>query len=33
MDDIRYAVSSGKSTVKWDPGDVGGVLGYIPGIG
>jgi len=33
MDDIRYAISSGKSTVQWEPGDIGGVAPYIPGIG
>jgi phage terminase large subunit len=33
MDAIRYAVSSGKGTVKWEPTDPGGVAPYIPGIG
>lgn len=33
MDGIRYGLSSGKSTVKWEPGDTGGVQPYIPGIG
>lgn len=33
MDDIRYAISSGKGTVVWEPGDPGGVQPYIQGIG
>jgi len=33
MDDIRYAISSGKGTVKWEPTDPGGVAPYIEGIG
>lgn len=32
MDDIRYAISSGKGTVVWEPTDPGGVLGYMPGV-
>lgn len=33
MDDIRYALSSGRSTQQWQPTDPGGVAQYIPGIG
>ena len=33
MDAIRYAISSGKGTVKWETGDPGGVTPYIEGIG
>ena len=33
MDGIRYAISSGKGTVKWEAGDPGGVQPYITGIG
>lgn len=33
MDDIRYAISSGVTSYKWTPGDVGGVRPYIPGVG
>lgn len=33
MDAIRYAISSGRGTVVWEPGDPGGVAPYIPGIG
>lgn len=33
MDDIRYAISSGKGTVVWEPGDPGGVKPYVEGIG
>lgn len=33
MDDIRYAVSSGKGTVEWKYEDPGGVKAFIPGIG
>lgn len=33
MDGIRYALSSGKGTVRWEAGDPGGVTPYIEGIG
>ena len=33
MDDIRYALSSGKGTVQWKYEDPGGVTPFIPGIG
>ena len=33
MDAIRYAISSGVSTAKWEPSDPGGVPPYIEGIG
>lgn len=33
MDDIRYAVSSGRGSNIWDAGDPGGVAPYIEGVG
>ncbi|MAG60123.1 terminase [Candidatus Woesebacteria bacterium] len=33
MDDIRYAISSGKGTVVWEPGDPGGVKPFLEGVG